>query len=78
MNARGEDHTVDLAAITRAASREAGGVPAGLLGGYLPAVLDAASSGRRLLPGSGVLGQFGGGQAAAAAGRVQDRGQVAA
>ena len=48
MNARGEDHTVDLAAITRAASREAGGVPAGLLGGYLPAVLDAASSGRRL------------------------------
>jgi len=39
---------VDLAAITRAASREAGGVPAGLLGGYLPAVLDAAGSGRRL------------------------------
>ena len=51
MNARGEDHTVDLAAITRAASREAGGVPAGLLGGYLPAVLDAASSGRRLSAG---------------------------
>lgn len=48
MNARGEGRTVDLAAITRAASREAGGVPAGLLGGYLPAVLDAASSGRRL------------------------------
>jgi hypothetical protein len=48
VNARGADHTVDLAAITRAASREAGGVPAGLLGGYLPAVLDAASSGRRL------------------------------
>jgi sugar diacid utilization regulator len=44
----GGDRTVDLAAITRAASREAGGVPAGLLGGYLPAVLDAASSGRRL------------------------------
>jgi len=39
---------VDVAAITRAASREAGGVPAGLLGGYLPAVLDAAGSGRRL------------------------------
>ena len=38
----------DLAAITRAASREAGGVPPGLLGGYLPAVLDAFSSGRRL------------------------------
>ena len=48
MNARGGNRTVDLAAITRAASREAGGVPAGLLGGYLPAVLDAASSGRRL------------------------------
>jgi sugar diacid utilization regulator len=48
VNARGGDHPVDLAAITRAASREAGGVPAGLLGGYLPAVLDAASSGRRL------------------------------
>lgn len=38
----------DLAAITRAASREAGGVPAGLLGGYLPTVLDAAMTGRRL------------------------------
>jgi sugar diacid utilization regulator len=48
VNAPGGDRTVDLAAITRAASREAGGVPAGLLGGYLPAVLDAASSGRRL------------------------------
>ncbi len=48
MNARGGNRTVDLAAITQAASREAGGVPAGLLGGYLPAVLDAASSGRRL------------------------------
>jgi sugar diacid utilization regulator len=48
VNATGRDRTVDLAAITRAASREAGGVPAGLLGGYLPAVLDAASSGRRL------------------------------
>jgi GGDEF-like domain/PucR C-terminal helix-turn-helix domain len=39
---------MDLAAITRAASREAGGVPPGLLGGYLPAVVDAASTGRRL------------------------------
>jgi hypothetical protein len=39
---------VDLAAITLAASREAGGVPPGLLGDYLPAVLDAARSGRRL------------------------------
>jgi sugar diacid utilization regulator len=48
VNARGGDSAVDLDAITRAASREAGGVPAGLLGGYLPAVLDAASSGRRL------------------------------
>jgi sugar diacid utilization regulator len=48
VSARGGDRKVDLAAITRAASREAGGVPAGLLGGYLPAVLDAASGGRRL------------------------------
>jgi sugar diacid utilization regulator len=39
---------LDLAAITHAASREAGGVPAGLLGDYLPAVVDAAGSGRRL------------------------------
>jgi len=38
----------DLAAITGAASREAGGVPAELLTDYLPAVLDAASTGRRL------------------------------
>ncbi len=38
----------DLTAIARAASREAGGVPVGLLGDYLPAVLDAAASGRRL------------------------------
>ncbi len=38
----------DLVAITHAASREAGGVPAGLLGDYLPAVLDAAGTGRRL------------------------------
>ncbi|HEY6276822.1 MAG TPA: helix-turn-helix domain-containing protein [Streptosporangiaceae bacterium] len=38
----------DLTAIARAASREAGGVPVGLLGDYLPAVLEAAASGRRL------------------------------
>lgn len=38
----------DLGAITRAASREAGDVPAGLLGDYLDAVLDAAATGRRL------------------------------
>jgi sugar diacid utilization regulator len=38
----------DLAAITRAASREAGGVPAELIADYLPAVLAAASTGRRL------------------------------
>jgi sugar diacid utilization regulator len=45
---RATDHRVDLAAITLAASREAGGVPPGLLGDYLSAVLDAAGSGRRL------------------------------
>ena len=38
----------DLDAIAKAASREAGGVPPGLLGDYLPAVLDAARTGRRL------------------------------
>jgi sugar diacid utilization regulator len=38
----------DLAAITRAASREAGGVPPDLLGDYLPAALAAALTGRRL------------------------------
>jgi sugar diacid utilization regulator len=37
-----------LAAIASAGSREAGGVPADLLGGYLPAALDAARTGRRL------------------------------
>jgi hypothetical protein len=50
-----------LAAITRAASHEAGGVPAGLLGGYLAAVLAAAATGRRLtaaeLAGYGEAGQ---------------------
>ena len=46
---RGRDRgRPDLAAITRAASREAGGVPPGLLGDYLPAVLDAFGTGRRL------------------------------
>jgi sugar diacid utilization regulator len=45
---RGRDGRPDLAAITRAASREAGGVPPELLGDYLPAVLDAFGSGRRL------------------------------
>jgi hypothetical protein len=38
----------DLAAIAAAASREAGGVPVGLLGDYLPAAAEAATSGRRL------------------------------
>jgi sugar diacid utilization regulator len=40
--------TPDLAAITRAASREAGGTPPDLLGDYLPTVLAAARTGRRL------------------------------
>ena len=48
MTMRGGDHAPDLGAITLAASREAGGVPPGLLGDYLPAVLDAAGTGRRL------------------------------
>jgi PucR C-terminal helix-turn-helix domain/GGDEF-like domain len=38
----------DLAAIAAAASREAGGVPVGLLGDYLPAAAEAGSGGRRL------------------------------
>src|SRR5215470_8651188 len=38
----------DLAAIASAASREAGGVPVGLLGDYLPAAAEAAANGRRL------------------------------
>jgi sugar diacid utilization regulator len=41
----------DLAAIADAASREAGGVPVGLLGDYLSAVVGAAASGRRLTAG---------------------------
>ncbi len=48
MTAHGRDGRPDLAAITLAASREAGGVPPGLLGDYLPAVVDAFGSGRRL------------------------------
>jgi sugar diacid utilization regulator len=48
VTARLRDGGPDLAAITLAASREAGGVPPGLLGDYLPAVLDAFGSGRRL------------------------------
>lgn len=51
----------DLAAITRAASREAGGVPPDLLGDYLPAALAAALTGRRLtsaeLAGHGRAGE---------------------
>jgi sugar diacid utilization regulator len=51
----------DSAVITRAASREAGGVPADLLGDYLPAVLDTARTGRRLtaaeLAGYGQAGE---------------------
>jgi GGDEF-like domain/PucR C-terminal helix-turn-helix domain len=39
----------DLAAIAAAASHEAGGVPVGLLGDYLPAAAEAAASGRRLM-----------------------------
>jgi sugar diacid utilization regulator len=38
----------DLAVIANAASREAGGVPVGLLGNYLPAAAEAAAGGRRL------------------------------
>jgi GGDEF-like domain/PucR C-terminal helix-turn-helix domain len=38
----------DLGAIAAAASREAGGVPVGLLGDYLPAAAEAGSGGRRL------------------------------
>jgi PucR C-terminal helix-turn-helix domain/GGDEF-like domain len=54
---RSRTRPADLEAITRAASREAGGVPAELLADYLPAVLDAASTGRRLT--SGELAAYG-------------------
>ena len=51
----------DLAAIAAAASREAGGVPVGLLGDYLPAAAEAAAGGRRLtaaeLSGYGTSGE---------------------
>jgi sugar diacid utilization regulator len=61
VRARGGGRQVDLDAITHAASREAGGVPPGLLGDYLPAVVDAAASGRRLtaaeLAGYGLSGE---------------------
>jgi sugar diacid utilization regulator len=57
VTARGGGRQVDLDAITHAASREAGGVPPGLLGDYLPAVVDAAASGRRLT--SAELGGYG-------------------
>ena len=55
------DDQVDLAAITSAASREAGGVPPELVGDFLPAAYAAAISGRRLtaaeLIGYGRLGE---------------------
>jgi len=44
----GPTAALDLNVIAHAGSREAGGVPAGLLGDYLPAALDAARTGRRL------------------------------
>jgi sugar diacid utilization regulator len=46
--AAGGSGAVDLDAIARAASREAGGVSPDLLADYLPATADAARSGRRL------------------------------
>jgi sugar diacid utilization regulator len=55
------DDQVDLATITSAASREAGGVPPDLLGDFLPAAHAAALTGRRLstaeLTGYGRLGE---------------------
>jgi sugar diacid utilization regulator len=55
------DNHVDLAAITRAASREAGGIPAELMGDFLPAAHAATRTGRRLstaeLAGYGRLGE---------------------
>jgi sugar diacid utilization regulator len=44
----GAPEVVDLQAIARAASREAGGIPPDLLADYLPAAADAARTGRRL------------------------------
>jgi hypothetical protein len=55
------DDQVDLAAITSAASREAGGLPPELMGDFLPAAHAAALTGRRLttaeLIGYGRLGE---------------------
>ena len=59
--------SADLAAITQAASREAGGVPAVLLADYLSAVLDAASTGRRLTAAE-LAGYGGSGERAAESG----------
>jgi sugar diacid utilization regulator len=67
VTARVRDGGPDLAAITLAASREAGGVPPGLLGDYLPAVLDAFGSGRRL-SGSELAGYARSGEQAAEGG----------
>lgn len=64
----------DPAAITYAASREAGGVPADLLGDYLPAVLDAARTGRRLTATE--LAEYGRSGERAAAGGVALRGLI--
>src|SRR5690348_12747204 len=57
----------DLTAIAAAASREAGGVPVGLLGNYLPAVAEAAASGRRLTAAE-LSGYGGSGEQAALSG----------
>jgi PucR C-terminal helix-turn-helix domain/GGDEF-like domain len=54
----------DLAAITRAASREAGGTHPDLLGDYLPTVLAAARTGRRLTAAELAGHNRSGGQAA--------------
>ena len=58
---------LDLAAIADAGSEEAGGVPAELLGDYLPAALDAARTGRRLT-GAELAGYGHSGEQAAEAG----------
>jgi sugar diacid utilization regulator len=63
----GPDPDPDPTAITFAASREAGGVPADLLGDYLPALLDAARTGRRLT-GAELAGYGGSGERAAEGG----------
>jgi sugar diacid utilization regulator len=63
VTAAGREHP-DLTAITRAASREAGGTPADLLGDYLATVLDAARTGRRLTAAE-LAGHGGSGERAA-------------